>query len=515
MIPNITRGGSTVKLLRYLAGRGRRDEHEHPHLVAGQPGTLLVEHGERVLAPRDVGPIASLLDEPMRDFGTEVTIAIKDADGQSTGERRAAHVWHCSLALHPTEPNLGDETWRRIAERYVSMLGFDPLDGRPACRWVAVHHGRSAGDSDHIHVVVNLVRDDGKVASVHMDRPRAQRACRTLEQEFGLNQVEACGRGAGERGVKPAEVIACQVDGSRSGVERIPTEHTARRQLERIVRACATAAVDERDFVGHLMAEGVLWRPRYEKGGRDDVVGYSVALEPEQGGQTIWYGGGRLSRELTLPRLRAAWPELDANARVAAWIRSSVGDRSRRTSTPPTPELQAECASQLAQLRERLRTVSHADQSTWALVARDAAGILAAWSLRTEPVPGPLAETGRAIARTAQLRAAQVPGTPRRPFPPTQTTARLLLRSATGPASNGLLFSRVRSLGDAIRDMHAAAGEAERAAELERTAIAQLRTISTTSTRHRPVGLEPGTPLRGRPDRSQRRRQRPVRDIER
>jgi hypothetical protein len=100
-MPNITRGGSTLRLLRYLAGMGRREEHQRPHLVAGQPGAVLVEHGDLVLSARDLGPIAALLDEPMNDTGTEVD----------------------------------DDTWRRIAERYVALLGFDPLDGTPACRW--------------------------------------------------------------------------------------------------------------------------------------------------------------------------------------------------------------------------------------------------------------------------------------------------------------------------------------------------------------------------------------------
>ena len=39
-----------------------------------------------------------------------------------------------------------------------------------------------------------------------------------------------------------------------------------RRVLERVVRACATAAADEPDFVARLRGEGVLARPRYADG---------------------------------------------------------------------------------------------------------------------------------------------------------------------------------------------------------------------------------------------------------
>jgi len=135
--------------------------------------------------------------------------------------------------------------------------------------------------------------------------------------------------------------------------------------------------------------------------------------------------------------------------------------------------------------------VRHDDRGTWALVARDTAGILAAWSLRTEPNPGPLAEAARAIARSAQLRHAQVPGTPRRPFPPTQSTAQLLLRSGTRAPSSGILLSLVASLAEALREMHGAAGEAQRAAELEQTVIAQLATVRGTESSPS-ERLEPG-----------------------
>jgi hypothetical protein len=37
VIPNVTRGGKTHGVLLYLVGKGKREEHENPHLVAGSP----------------------------------------------------------------------------------------------------------------------------------------------------------------------------------------------------------------------------------------------------------------------------------------------------------------------------------------------------------------------------------------------------------------------------------------------------------------------------------------------
>jgi hypothetical protein len=65
----------------------------------------------------------------------------------------------------------------------------------------------------------------------------------------------------------------------------------------------------------------VLVRPRFEAGGNEVVIGYSVAVRPEVGDTPIWFGGGKLAKDLTLPSLRQFW-ELspsDRRAAVAEW----------------------------------------------------------------------------------------------------------------------------------------------------------------------------------------------------
>jgi hypothetical protein len=302
VIPHITRGGDARGVICYLLGKGRREEHRDPHLVAGSPEATWQAAG-RQLEMRDAGPLARFLDEPREAFGTRVTIAERNGDGQVVG-LRDAHVWHCSLSLAPDEPGLGDERWGQLAGRLVAELGFAGEGTGSQCRWLAVGHGLSTGGSDHIHLVVGLVAEDGSKAGVHNDRPRAQAVCRELEREFGLRELEARSRGAGERCIEPGEMESDRRRGRRVGAHGEHPERGSRRVLERVVRACATAASDEADFVGRLRGEGVLWRARFGEGGRSEVVGYCVALPARHGERPVWYGGGRLSRELTLPRLR-------------------------------------------------------------------------------------------------------------------------------------------------------------------------------------------------------------------
>ena len=111
MIPNVTRGGKTHGVLIYLVGKGKREEHENPHLVAGSPEAIRMGEVSELLDRSDAIALARFLDEPREEFGTRVTIAERDKNGRLTGARDA-HVWHCSLSLHPQEPELADERWR-------------------------------------------------------------------------------------------------------------------------------------------------------------------------------------------------------------------------------------------------------------------------------------------------------------------------------------------------------------------------------------------------------------------
>ena len=500
MIPHITRGGDTRGVIAYLVGKGRREEHVDPHLVAGSAEAVM-RAGGRLLERRDVGPLAGFLDEPREGFVTAVTIAERDQDGTEVG-RRDAHVWHCSLALHPDEPALSDARWQELADRFVAEMRFAGDDVGSPCRWVAVRHGLSTGGSDHVHVVVVLVAEDGSKASVHNDRLRAQAACRVLEGEFGLRELEARSRGAGERAIEPGELEGDLRRGLDVGEGRERPERGSRRMLERVVRACGAAARDEPEFVARLRGEGLLVRPRYASGSTSEVVGYSVAGRPTVQGQSpVWYGGGRLSRELTLPRLRENWPETGTAAAAEAWQAAATrgdGPRTSRTRRPASREVQERCASELAALRERLVEISPDDTATWAHAAREAAGVYAAWSLRTEPTPGPLAETSRVVARSAQLRRREVEGRRWRSLPAARYTSALLLAAAPEARSALSIFRQLAGLSTAIADMHQAVGELDRARELQELSRRQLASVAA-ELQAREVRAHTGTTFPERP----------------
>src|SRR4051812_47249045 len=458
-------------LLVYLVGPGRENEHYEPHLIAGD-AAVMAWHDDAELDRAAALEIARVLDHPRRAFGTRVTSAVKDKDGHRVGERDA-HVWHCSLNLSAEEGALADEQWARVCEAFVARMGFAGEGVEQPCRWVAVRHGASTGGNDHVHVVVCLVHEDGQAADVWNDRPRAQQACGELERAHGLRVLEsrAAGRG-GARGHKPAE---------RATAIRRGSEELARERLERVVRACAAASVDEAEFVRRVHRAGVKLRPRYAAGRDDVVAGYSVALRAPAGQAPVYYGGGHLARDLTLPRLREQWPDTPdaAQAAVAEW---GAARRNRRVAAPgreqhePDPQLWAAYGDELAALREQLRTVPVDDVATWAHVARETAGAFAAWSVRVEPTPGPLAAAAAQLARSAQLHAHQAQ--PSRARLPAAGGAALLLASAArggrGPVGEAALLRQLANIAQALHDAHVANGQARSAQQLADAIRGQL-----------------------------------------
>ena len=492
MIPNVTRGDRMGGLLVYLVGPGKSDEHTEPHLVAGDPA-LMAWYGETELSQSDGLTIAHHLDLPRAVFGTQVK------DG---------HVWHCSLSLRAQEGLQTDQKWQEIAEAFMVKMGFE--DGVKApVRWAAVRHGVSANGNDHIHLAVNLVREDGTKASTHLDYARAQRAAREIEVQFGLERLDP--DRAGKAVYKRAEVEIAARNAARSlfeeqrttgtetrrwedltGAQRqalakaqLPTAEPARVRLRRVVRASATASQDEAEFVRRLRRAGLLVRPRFASGRQDVVTGYAVADRPVHGEKPVFVGGGMLGKDLSLPRLRQGWPDTPQHADAAAkeWVAGRRNARPvapGRETTEPDPQLWAAAAKDLEQLREQLRSVPVDDVDTWARVARETSGALAAWSVRAEPTPGPLAAAAQALSQSAQTRT-QKPAPAGRGVSLAGTAMLLAAAARSGgdPAiAQALILRQMLNLMKAIADAHAATGDARRYQGIERAVREQLAHVA-------------------------------------
>jgi hypothetical protein len=203
-------------------------------------------------------------------------------------------VWHCAIRAAPEDRMLSDAEWALVAARVMHRTGLAPGGDDLGVRWVAVRHA-----ADHIHVVATLARQDGRRASTWNDYYRVREACQEAERRFGLRPTAPADRTAARR---PARAETEQA--ARRG-----WAEPARVTLRREVCTAAAGAGSEREFFTRLRAAGVLVRERYSTVCPDQDTGYAVGLpgHTARGGGVVWYGGGKLAADLTLPKLRARW----------------------------------------------------------------------------------------------------------------------------------------------------------------------------------------------------------------
>jgi hypothetical protein len=203
-------------------------------------------------------------------------------------------VWHCSIRAAPGDRMLSDEEWGQVAAAVMDRTGFARHDDEAGVRWVAVRHA-----PDHIHLVATLARQDGRRARTWNDFFRVREACRDVEWRLGLRTTAPADRTAAKQ---PSRAETEQA--LRRGWEEAP-----RVLLRREVSAAAAGAGSEREFFARLEQAGVLVRKRRSTTNPDEVTGYAVgqADHTTKDGGIVWYGGGKLAPDLTLPKLRARW----------------------------------------------------------------------------------------------------------------------------------------------------------------------------------------------------------------
>ncbi len=280
MIGKVLRGTNARRLLYYLYGPGKVNEHADPHLVAGfcDPGEL--EPERRPGGSPDFRRLAGLLAQPLAALA---------------GSGHARPVWHCSVRAAPEDRLLSDAEWAQVAGEIMDRTGLAPAGDDLGVRWVAVRHA-----ADHVHLVATLARQDGTRPRIWNDFYRVREACQDAEARFGLRPTAPADRTAARR---PSRAEAEQ--SLRHGWGEPP-----RVTLRREVCTAAAGACTEKEFFARLAEAGVAVRYRYSTTQPGQVTGYAVGLPryTAKDGGIVWYGGGRLAADLTLPKLRRRWP---------------------------------------------------------------------------------------------------------------------------------------------------------------------------------------------------------------
>jgi hypothetical protein len=291
LIPNITRGGNMGGLVSYLGGKGNRNEHVNARVITGSAGVQLrtgfaVRLIDSTAARRE---LAALLDAPHRETGRQAPIPVKDRKGNRVGTRDG-HVWHCSLSM-PADELLSDAGAAELARRFIQQMKLD------SCEWAAIRHDGKQSNP-HLHLVVNVVKPDGRLASTHRDYSRAQAACARITADAGLTELR------GQQRHLP------HIERTYWLLSR-PLTGRYKRLHDKIEAAMQQASGPEQ-LAAQLKAHGVLWRQTKHDAQRRGIS-FAEAERPDvwlKGADVGWKESHLIAVAKNSMRPRLAQPEL-------------------------------------------------------------------------------------------------------------------------------------------------------------------------------------------------------------
>ena len=317
------RGERVVGLIYYLFGLGRREEHTDPHLIAGWRHPAELEPPPRPDGRRDFRKLCGLLQQPHAALGPR-------------GFDRP--VWHCAVRAAPEDKTLSDEEWAQIAADVMHRTGLAPYgQDDDAVRWVSVRHG-----GDHIHIVAMLARQDGGRPRLSNERYRVREVCRAAEERYGLRHTAPGDRTAARRPTRA----------ENEKTRRRGWRETPRVTLKRAVSTAAAGASSEQEFFARLDGAGVLVRKRLSTHNPAEVTGYAVALPSDaaRSGDPVWFGGGKLAADLTLPKLRRRWEpaRVAAQEKFTAQERDAFWELAAQTATDASAQIRSDAATRPA-----------------------------------------------------------------------------------------------------------------------------------------------------------------------
>ena len=216
--------------------------------------------------------------------------------------------------------------------------------------------------------------------------------------------------------------------------------------LRRAVSTAAAGTASEQDFFARLERAGVLVRKRFSARNSGEVTGYAVALPHDTtvAGAPVWFGGGKLAADLTLPKLRCRWQATGPRPgdRFTAAERAAIWEHAARTA---------------AGAAEQIRNLTATDPAVAADAAWAAADTLhaAAAALGSRV----LRQAADSYDRAARAPYGRIPA-PGQPGNNLRRTARLLSTltsvEADAPLAEMMLLIRFARLAEAVADLREA-----------------------------------------------------------
>jgi len=357
VIGKVLRGSDAAGLLRYLYGPGRANEHVRPRLVAGWDDPVVLEPAVRADGRPDLRRLADQLNAPLA------------AAGLSPADKG---VYHLVIAAAKADEGRGLSADRALSDAEFGQISADLMgrtglakSGADGVRWVAVRHDTRG--AEHVHIVATLASESGRRVWPRNDFYRIGEGCRAAEDRYGLRRTAERDRTAAKRPTRAETEKA-----ARAG-EQWP----ARVELRREVRAAAGGAEDVEGFFARLRDVGLIVKERRsELDGA--LTGYAVAVpgRADAAGVPVFYSGGRLAADLTLPKLAARW----APATGAGQARDAGGAAGRSGRPEPAAGVGLDAEQRAAMWAQAIDAARQATAAVGAHQGDPAGAADAAWA---------------------------------------------------------------------------------------------------------------------------------------
>ena len=152
---------------------------------------------------------------------------------------------------------------------------------------------RGAAREDHIHLLVGLVRQDGRAPDLPKKYIKAmRREVDRIEADLGLRQLN------------PGDGTAAKHPGHQEYFKAARQQQPAENiRLRTAVRQALAASATVTQLVTHLAHDGILADVTRKPSG--DIRGITFAHQPDHGHEPVWYSGSRLAPDLSLPKILA------------------------------------------------------------------------------------------------------------------------------------------------------------------------------------------------------------------
>lgn len=194
----------------------------------------------------------------------------------------AKPVWHNSLRL-PTGEDASDEDWNKIAEDYLTRIGFD-IQKTQYCVW-------KHDDEAALHIVASRIMLDGTVYLGKNENLISSRVIQQLEKDHGLTITKGPGtESAARRKPSKNKIEKALRTGKR------PSELVLQETIDQIL---ADGPITAPDFVDLLEAHGITARPNIASTGKFNGFSFGLDGDTNKAGAPIFYKGSNLGKAYT------------------------------------------------------------------------------------------------------------------------------------------------------------------------------------------------------------------------